>query len=55
MTSSPIMTVMIDAIRKAARRVQRDFGEIGNLQVSMKGPGDFVTAADKRAEKVLRA
>jgi myo-inositol-1(or 4)-monophosphatase len=53
-TSSPIMTVMIDAIRKAARGVQRDFGEIGNLQVSMKGPGDFVTAADKRAEKVLR-
>jgi myo-inositol-1(or 4)-monophosphatase len=54
-TSSPIMTVMIDAIRKAARGVQRDFGEIANLQVSMKGPGDFVTAADKRAEKVLRA
>lgn len=55
MSSSPIMTVMIAAVRKAARGVQRDFGEIANLQVSMKGPGDFVTAADKKAEKVLRA
>jgi myo-inositol-1(or 4)-monophosphatase len=34
--------------------VQRDFGEIANLQVSLKGPGDYVTAADKRCEKVLR-
>jgi myo-inositol-1(or 4)-monophosphatase len=49
------MTVMIAAVRKAARGVQRDFGEIANLQVSMKGPGDFVTAADKRCEKTLRA
>jgi myo-inositol-1(or 4)-monophosphatase len=53
-TSTPIMTVMIAAIRKAARGVQRDFGEIANLQVSMKGPGDFVTAADKKCEKLLR-
>jgi myo-inositol-1(or 4)-monophosphatase len=53
-TATPVMTIMIAAIRKAARGVQRDFGEIANLQVSMKGPGDFVTAADKRAEKVLR-
>ena len=49
------MTVMIAAVRKAARGVQRDFGEIANLQVSMKGPGDFVTAADQKCEKLLRA
>ena len=54
MTSTPIMTVMIAAVRKAARGVQRDFGEVASLQVSMKGPGDFVTASDKKAEKVLR-
>jgi myo-inositol-1(or 4)-monophosphatase len=53
-TSTPAMTVMIAAVRKAARGVQRDFGEIAGLQVSMKGPGDFVTASDKRTEKVLR-
>jgi myo-inositol-1(or 4)-monophosphatase len=45
---------MINAVRKAARGVQRDFGEIANLQVSVKGPGNFVTAADKRCEKVIR-
>jgi myo-inositol-1(or 4)-monophosphatase len=49
------MTVMIDAVRKAARGVQRDFGELANLQVSVKGPGEYVTAADKKCEKVLRA
>jgi myo-inositol-1(or 4)-monophosphatase len=53
-TATPAMTIMIAAVRKAARGVQRDFGEIASLQVSMKGPGDFVTAADKRAEKLLR-
>jgi myo-inositol-1(or 4)-monophosphatase len=47
------MTVMVAAVRKAARGLQRDFGEIENLQVSMKGPGDFVSAADRKAEKVL--
>ena len=41
--SSPIMTVMINAARKAVRALRRDFGEIENLQVSRKGPGDFVT------------
>lgn len=55
MPSSPVLTVMIAAVRKAARGIQRDFGEIANLQVSLKGPGDFVTAADKKAEKILRA
>jgi len=48
------MTVMINAARKAARGIQRDFGEVENLQVSRKGPGDFVTNADKRTEKILR-
>lgn len=55
MAASPTMTIMIAAVRKAARGVQRDFGELSNLQVSVKGPGDYVTAADKRCEKVLRA
>ena len=54
MSSSPLMTVMINAARKAARALRRDFGEIENLQVSRKGPGDFVTNADKRTEKILR-
>jgi myo-inositol-1(or 4)-monophosphatase len=48
------MTLMIAAVRKAARGVQRDFGEVSSLQISVKGPGDFVTNADKKAEKVLR-
>lgn len=54
MAQSANLTVMVNAVRKAARGVQRDFGEIANLQVSLKGPGNFVTAADKRCEKVLR-
>jgi myo-inositol-1(or 4)-monophosphatase len=45
---------MVNAARKAARGLQRDFGEVENLQVSRKGPGDFVTNADKRTEKILR-
>jgi myo-inositol-1(or 4)-monophosphatase len=45
---------MINAVRKAARGVQRDFGEVANLQVSLKGPANFVTNADRRCEKVLR-
>ncbi len=50
---SPALNVMVAAARKAARALVRDFGEIENLQVSMKGPGDFVTTADKRTEKIL--
>ncbi len=50
---SPIMTVMIRAAEKAARGLLRDFGEVEKLQVSRKGPGDFVTAADKRSEEVI--
>jgi myo-inositol-1(or 4)-monophosphatase len=44
---------MIDAARKAARGLLRDFGEVANLQVSRKGPGDFVSKADLQAEQVL--
>lgn len=47
------MNVMIKAVENAARVLLRDFGEIENLQVSKKGPGDFVTAADKRCEEIL--
>jgi myo-inositol-1(or 4)-monophosphatase len=54
MSLSPILTVMINAARKAARGLQRDFGEVENLQVSVKGPGDFVTASDRKAEKIIR-
>jgi myo-inositol-1(or 4)-monophosphatase len=54
MIRSPLMTVMTDAVRKAARGLKRDFGEVENLQVSRKGPGNFVTAADRRAEDSLR-
>ncbi|MFY9292738.1 MAG: inositol monophosphatase family protein [Methylorubrum rhodinum] len=54
MINSPLMTVMVDAVRKAARGLKRDFGEIENLQVSRKGPGNFVSAADRKAEEVLK-
>src|ERR1700728_1234158 len=47
------MNVMTAAALKAGRGLKRDFGEVENLQVSVKGPGDFVSAADKKAEKVL--
>ena len=47
------MTVMTGAAIKAGRGLKRDFGEVSELQVSMKGPGDFVSLADKRAEKTL--
>jgi myo-inositol-1(or 4)-monophosphatase len=49
----PIINVMEQAARKAARGLIRDFGEVEQLQVSRKGPADFVSAADMRAEKVL--
>ena len=50
---SPIINVMEAAARKAARGLVRDFGEVEQLQVSRKGPADFVSAADLRAEEVL--
>jgi myo-inositol-1(or 4)-monophosphatase len=48
------MNVMIKAARKAARGLARDFGEVEKLQVSVKGPGNFVSAADRKAEQTLR-
>ncbi len=50
---TPIMNVMIKASEKAARSLLRDFNEVENLQVSQKGPGDFVSAADKRSEETI--
>ena len=44
---------MIKASEKASKILIRDFGEIENLQVSLKGPGDYVTASDKKVEKIL--
>ena len=52
---SALLNVMTAAATKAARGLVRDFGEIENLQVSKKGPSDFVTTADKKAEEVLVA
>jgi len=51
--SSANINVMVKACRKAAKVIIRDFGEIENLQVSLKGPGDFVTASDKKVEEIL--
>ena len=51
--SSPQINLITRACMKASRSLIRDFGEIENLQVSAKGPGDFVTSADKRTEKIL--
>ena len=53
MALSANMNVMIKAAEKAARSLLRDFGEVEQLQVSKKGPGDFVSAADKRAEEII--
>ncbi len=51
--ASALLNIMMDAARKAARKLNRDFGEVENLQVSKKGPADFVSAADKAAERIL--
>jgi myo-inositol-1(or 4)-monophosphatase len=53
MPASALMNVMIAAARKAGRSLARDFGEVEQLQVSIKGPGNFVSAADHRAEDIL--
>jgi len=50
---SGLITVMTRAVRKAAPRLRRDFGEVEQLQVSKKGPADFVSVADKRSEATL--
>ncbi|MGE0118213.1 MAG: inositol monophosphatase family protein [Dongiaceae bacterium] len=51
---SALINVMIRAVERAARDLKRDFGEVEHLQTSKKGPGDFVSAADLRSEKILR-
>ena len=51
--NSPQINIITKACMKASRSLIRDFGEIENLQVSSKGPGDFVTSADKRTEKMI--
>jgi myo-inositol-1(or 4)-monophosphatase len=53
MLRSALLNVMVQATRKAGRTLKRDFGEVEKLQVSLKGPANFVTAADKRAEDIL--
>tara|TARA_Y100000816_G_scaffold64363_1_gene42620 strand:- start:142 stop:888 length:747 start_codon:yes stop_codon:yes gene_type:complete len=50
---SPSLNIMIKACEKASKVIIRDFGEVENLQVSKKGPRDFVTKTDKRVEKIL--
>tara|TARA_A100001037_G_scaffold12867_2_gene12005 strand:- start:26433 stop:27239 length:807 start_codon:yes stop_codon:yes gene_type:complete len=50
---SALINVMTGAARKAARALVHDFGEVEQLQVSKKGPADFVSAADKRSEQIL--
>ena len=53
MLHSALINVMVKAARHAGRSLKRDLGEIEHLQVSMKGPANFVTLADKRAEEML--
>ncbi len=55
MPRSATLTVMIKAVEKAANRLKRDYGEVENLQVSRKGPADFVSIADKKSEETLFA
>jgi myo-inositol-1(or 4)-monophosphatase len=51
--NSPQINIITRACNKASRSLIRDFGELENLQVSAKGPGDFVSSADKRTEKII--
>ncbi len=53
--ASANMNLMVKAARKAGRSLMRDFGEVENLQVSVKGPGDFVSKADRKSEEIIRA
>ena len=55
MARSALLNVMVTAAFKAGRSLTKDFGEIENLQVSVKGPADFVTNADRAAEKIVHA
>lgn len=51
---SPLINVMVQAAYKAGRNLIHDFGEVQHLQVSMKGPSNFVNAATRRTEQILR-
>ena len=53
MARSALLNVIVQAVFKAGRSLTRDFGEAENLQVSLKGPANFVSAADRRAEEIL--
>jgi myo-inositol-1(or 4)-monophosphatase len=53
MARSALLNVMVQAAMKAGRSLARDFGEVQNLQVSMKGPGDYVSQADRKAEEIV--
>ncbi len=53
MPRSAILNVMVQAAMKAGRSLSRDFGEVQNLQVSLKGPGDYVSQADRKAEEIV--
>ena len=53
MARSALLNVMVQAAIKAGRSLTKDFGEVENLQVSRKGPADFVSNADKRAEEIV--
>lgn len=54
MARSALLNVMVQAALKAGKSLSRDFGEVQNLQVSLKGPGDYVSQADRRSEKIVR-
>lgn len=53
MSRSALLNVMVQAALKAGRSLTRDFGEIEKLQVSLKGPGDYVSQADRKAEQII--
>ncbi|WP_378947500.1 inositol monophosphatase family protein [Mesorhizobium sp. ANAO-SY3R2] len=55
MARSAIINVMVQTAMKAGRSLARDFGEVQNLQVSLKGPGDYVSQADRKAEDIIFA
>jgi myo-inositol-1(or 4)-monophosphatase len=54
MARSALLNVMVQSALKAGKSLTRDFGEVQNLQVSLKGPGDYVTQADRRSERIVR-
>ncbi len=54
MARTALLNVMVQAATKAGRSLVRDFGEVENLQVSRKGPSDFVSNADRKAEEIIR-